>query len=163
MCFVLAMMELLVTLILRQGTVSSELWQGPIRPLLVTAIAFLLDFATFILFRLGVRLWLFWNHLRRTQLVWGLTYAHVLVMLFLTGSLLVLLEILIIIRLSDVFLVVSTTLGLLVLSAITLVAIVPPSILFSYLVMRRTTQRVKTLTVATSDVTRRQLWCSYTT
>ena len=150
LCFLLTIIELLVTLILRQGTVSNELWQGPIRPLLLAAIAFTLDYAMFLLFRLGVRLWLFWNHLRRKQLVWELTDAHVLVMLFLTGALLVLLEILIITRLSDVFLVVSTTLGLLVLSAIALIAIIPPSILFSYLVMRRTTQRVKTLAAATS-------------
>ncbi len=152
LCFLLAIMELPVMLMLRQETVSSELWQGPIRPLLLAVIAFILDYAMFLLLRLGVRLWLFWNHLRRTQLVWGLTYAHVLVMLFLTGSMLVLLEILIITRLSDVFLVVSTTLGLLVLSALTLLAIVPPSILFSYLVMRRTTHRIKTLAVATSEL-----------
>jgi signal transduction histidine kinase len=152
LCFLLAIIELIVTLILRQGTVSSELWQGPIRPFLLTAIAFILDYSMFILCRLGVRLWLFWNHLRRKQLVWELTSAHILVMLFLTGSLLVLLEILIVTHLSDAFLVVSTTLGLLILSAIMLIAIVPPSILFSYLVMRHTTQRVKTLAVATSEL-----------
>jgi signal transduction histidine kinase len=152
LCFVLAIIELIFTLIFRQGTVSNELWQGPIRPLLLAAIAFILDYAMFLLLRLGVRFWLFWNHLRRTQLVWGLTYAHVIVMFFLTGSILVLLEILIITRLSDVFTVVSTTLGLLVLSAIALITIVPPSILFSYLVMRRTTQRVKTLAAATSTL-----------
>ena len=152
LCFLLASIELVVTLILRQGAVSNELWQGSIRPLLFIAIALVLDYAMFLLFRLGVRLCLFWNHLRRKQLVWELTYAHVLVMLLLTGLLLVLLEILIIARFSDVFLVVSTTLGLLVLSAIALVAIVPPSILFSYLVMRRTTQRVKTLAAATSSL-----------
>lgn len=152
LCFLLAIIELIVTLILRQGTVANELWQGPIRPILLIAIAFILDYAMFLLLRLGVRIWLFWNYLRRKYLVWGLTYAHVLVMLCLTGSLLVILEILIITRLSDIFLVVSTTLGLLVLSTITLAAIVPPSILFSYLVMRRTTQRVKTLAVATSTL-----------
>ncbi|MGZ3624613.1 MAG: sensor histidine kinase [Ktedonobacteraceae bacterium] len=108
--------------------------------------SFILNYAMFLLFRLIVRFWLFWNDLRRKQLVWELTYAHVLVMLFLTGSLLVLLEILIITRL------VSTTLGLLVLSAIALIAIIPLSILFSYLVMRRTTQRVKTLAAATSTL-----------
>jgi signal transduction histidine kinase len=73
-------------------------------------------------------------------------------MLCLTGSLIVFLEILIITRLSDIFLVVSTTLGLLLLSVLMLVAIIPPSILFSYLVMRRTTQRVKTLAAATSTL-----------
>ena len=92
----------------------------------------------------------FWNQLRHKQLVWALTYAHVLVIFLLTGLLLVILEILLIARFSDVFLVVSTTLGLLVLSAIALIAIVPPSILFSYLVMRHTTRRVKILAAATS-------------
>jgi signal transduction histidine kinase len=149
LCSLFAITELIVTLILRQGTVPSELWQGPIRPLLLTAVAFVLNYVIFLLCRLIVRLWLFWNHLRRKHLVWELTYAHVLVMLFVTGSLLVLLEIFIITRFSDVFLVVSTTLGMLVLSAIALIAIVPLSILFSFLVMRRTTQRVKTLAAAT--------------
>jgi signal transduction histidine kinase len=152
LCFPLASIELLVTLILRQGAVSNELWQGPIRPLLLTAVTLLLNYAIFLLLRLGVRLWLFWNHLRRKQLVWGLTYAHVQVMLLLTGVLFVILEILLIAHFSDVFLVVSTTLGLLVLSALALIAIVPPSILFSYLVMRRTTQRVQTLAAATSTL-----------
>ncbi len=152
LCFVLAIMQLIVMLVLRQGTISNELWQGPIRPLLLAAIAFILDYVLFLLLRLGVRLWLFWNHLRHTQLVWGLTYAHVQVMLILTGVLFVILEILLIAHFSDVFLVVSTTLGLLVLSAIALLAIVPPSILFSYLVMQRTTQRVQTLAAATSTL-----------
>lgn len=146
----LASMELVVTLVLLLGAVPNVLWQGPNRPVSLAAIALMLDFALFLLSRMGVRLWLYWNQLRRRQLVWALTYAHVLVMLLLTGLLVVLLEILIIARLSDGFLVVSTTLGLLVLSAIALIAIVPPSILFSYLVMRRTTQRVKTLAAATS-------------
>jgi len=146
----LASMELVVTLVLLQGAAINELWRGPNRPLLLAAIALMLCFAMFLLFRMGVRLWLFWNQLRRRQLVWALTYAHVLVMLFLTGLLLVILEVLFIARFSDVFLVVSTTLGLLVVSAIALIAIVPPSILFSYLVMRHTTHRVKTLATATS-------------
>ena len=146
----LASMELVVTLVLLQGAAINELWRGPNRPLLLAAIALMLCFAMFLLFRMGVRLWLFWNQLRRRQLVWALTYAHVLVMLFLTGLLLVVLEVLFIARFSDVFLVVSTTLGLLVVSAIALIAIVPPSILFSYLVMRHTTHRVKTLATATS-------------
>jgi signal transduction histidine kinase len=146
----LASIELVVILVLLQGAAINVLWQGPNRPLLLAATALMLDFAMFLLSRMGVRLWLFWNQLRRRQLVWALTYAHVLVMLLLTGLLLVILEILIIARFSDLFLVVSTTLGLLVVSAIALIAIVPPSILFSYLVMRYTTQRVKTLASATS-------------
>jgi signal transduction histidine kinase len=148
----LASVELVVTLLLLQGAVINELWQGLNRPLLSAVIALTLNFALFLLFRMGVRLWLFWNQLRRRQLVWTLTYAHVLVILLMTGLLLVILEILLIARFSDVFLVVSTTLGLLVVSAIALIALVPPSILFSYLVMRRTTQRVKALATATSTL-----------
>jgi signal transduction histidine kinase len=146
----LASIELAVTLVLLQRAAINQLWLGLNRPLLSAVIALTLNFALFLLFRIGVRLWLFWEQLRRRQLVWTLTYAHVLVMLLLTGLLLVILEILIIARFSDVFLVVSTTLGLLVVSAIALIALVPPSILFSYLVMRRTTQRVKALASATS-------------
>jgi hypothetical protein len=95
----LASMELIVTLFLLQGAVLNMLWQGPNRPLLLAAIALMLDFALFLLSRMGVRLWLYWNQLRHRQLVWALTYAHVLVMLLLTGLLVVLLEILIIVRL----------------------------------------------------------------
>jgi signal transduction histidine kinase len=148
----LASIELVVTLVLLQSAAFNELWQGLNRPLLSAVIALTLNFALFFLFRMGVRLWLFWNQLRRRQLVWTLTYAHVLVMLLLTGLLLVMLEILLIARFSDVFLVISTTLGLLVVSAIVLIALIPPSILFSYLVMRRTTQRVKALASATSTL-----------
>jgi signal transduction histidine kinase len=148
----LASIELVVILVLLQGAAINVLWQGPNRPLLLATTALMLDFAMFLLSRMGVRLWLFWNQLRRRQLVWALTFSHVLVMLLLTGLLFVILEILIIVRFADVFLVVSTTLGLLVVSAIALIAIVPPSILFSYLVMRYTTQRVKTLASATSAI-----------
>ena len=151
LCFVLAIMELLVTLMLRQGTVSNELWQGPIRPLLLAALAFILNYAMFLLLRLGVRLWLFWNHLRRTQLVWGLTYAHVLVMLFLTGRCLSFWR-----YLSSSFLRCLScginnvwTIGS---ERHSVDRHCSPSILFSYLVMRRTTQRVQTLAAATSTL-----------
>ena len=50
LCILLAITELIVTLILRQGTASSELWQGPIRPLLLTAVACILNFAMFLLY-----------------------------------------------------------------------------------------------------------------
>ena len=42
LCLLLTSTELVVTLILRQESFSNELWQGPIRPLLLTAIALLL-------------------------------------------------------------------------------------------------------------------------
>jgi signal transduction histidine kinase len=148
----LAGMDLLVILLLLQTAVPNELWQGPNRSLLFAAIALILDCAVFLFFRLGIRLWLFWEQLRRKQLVWALTYAHVLVVLLLTVLLLVVLEILIIARLSDVFLVVSTTLGLMAVSLIALMVIIPPSALFSYLVMRRTTHRIKTLATATTTL-----------
>jgi signal transduction histidine kinase len=148
----LASIELVVILVLLQSAAFNELWQGLNRPLLSAVIALTLNFALFLLFRLGVRLWLIWDQLRRRQLVWALTYAHILVVLLLSALLLVVLEILVIARFSDVFLVVSTTLGLLVVSLIALIVIIPPSALFSYLVMRRTTQRIKTLAAATTTL-----------
>src|SRR5262249_41434649 len=148
--FLLAGLDLLAVLLMLKTAVPNELWQGPNRSLLFAAIALILDCAVFLFFRLGMRLWLFWEQLRRKQLVWALTYAHVLVVLLLTVFLLVVLEILIIARLSDVFLVVSTTLGLMAVSLIALMVIIPTSALFSYLVMRRTTRRIKTLAAATT-------------
>src|SRR5438874_5646787 len=83
--FLLAGTALVVTLVLLEGAAINELWQGPNRPLLLAVIALMLDFTLFLLFRMGVRLWLFWNQLRHKQLVWTLTYANVLVIFLLIG------------------------------------------------------------------------------
>ncbi len=122
--------------------------------------------------RLGVRLWLWWNRMRRRRMLWGLTHAHLVVValavvigtlaLFLVaylrqpgalfperpGDLFVLLLDELVRRVFPAAAVVI----FFVLAA--LLAMLPPSALFSYLVARRTTQRLERLTEATSALRR---------
>lgn len=142
--------ELAVVLALLQGISLNPVWVGFTRPLLTAAVGLLLNAAVFFVVRMGIRLWLFWNQLRRRQLLWALTHAHVVILLLGAGLLLVILEALIIYNSPDLFLIVSTTLGLIVLSVIALLLVVPLSAVFSYLVIRRTTRRLQTLAAATS-------------
>jgi signal transduction histidine kinase len=146
----LSCVELAILLVLLRGASLNALWRGGSRPLLTALIALLLNVAVFFALRMGIRLWLFWNRLRQRQLLWALTHAHVMILLLGAGLLLVVLEAVVIYNSPDVFLVVSTTLGLIILSLIALLVVLPLSALFSYLVMRRTTQRLQTLVAATS-------------
>ena len=148
----LSSVELAVVLALLQGVSLNPLWRGIGRPILTAVVALLLNVAVFFVFRVGIRLWLFWNQLRRRQLLWALTHAHVVILLLGAGLLLVVFETLIIFNSPDVFLIVSTALGLIVLSVIALLVVVPLSAVFSYLVVRRTTRRLQTLAVATSSL-----------
>ena len=145
----LSCVELGILLLLLRGSTLTPLWRGSDRPLLTALIALLSNVVVFLLFRLGIRLALFWNQLRRGQLLWALTHAHVMILLLGAGLLLVLFEALVIYTSSNVFLVVSTTLGLVVLSLIALLVVLPLSVLFSYLVIRPTVQRLQTLAAAT--------------
>ncbi len=146
--------ELVTLLVLLRGASLNPLWRGSSRPLLTALIALLLNVVVFLTFRMGIRLWLFWNRLRHRQLLWALTYAHVMILLLGAGLLLVVIEALVIYNSPDVFLVVSTTLGLIVLSLIALLVVLPLSALFSYLVIRRTVQRLQTLATATGALRR---------
>jgi signal transduction histidine kinase len=148
---VLSSMTLVYILVLLQSGTENPLWRGTYRPYLLATIALGLDIAVFVITRIGVRLWLFWNQLRRKQLLWSLTHAHILVMAVGVGLLVVVLEILAI-QNSFGFLVVPTTLGLLLVGGIALAVVIPPSALFSYLVVRRTTQRLKILMAATGTL-----------
>lgn len=145
----LASMTLAVTFVLLKGTAPNALWSGFSRPLLLTVIALVMDYVVFLLCRVGIRFWLFWNRLRRRQLLWSLAHAHVVVALLVAAMVLVVVETFVIITLRDTFVAISTTLGLILLSVIALLVIIPLSALFSHLVIRGTTQRVKTLASAT--------------
>ncbi|HKF36316.1 MAG TPA: HAMP domain-containing sensor histidine kinase [Ktedonobacteraceae bacterium] len=147
--------ELATLLILLRGASLNPLWQGSSRPLLTALIALLLNVAVFLTFRMSIRLWLFWNRLRRRQLLWALTYAHVMILLLGAVVLLVVFEAPVIYNSpNNVFLVVSATLGLLVLSLIALLVVLPLSALFSYLVTRPTVRRLQTLATATGALRR---------
>jgi signal transduction histidine kinase len=97
--------------------------------------------------RLAVRYW----QLRRTRLQWELTNAHLMVAL--TGAgLISLLAIWIALSSSGQHPqnVLLTALFMLILSAMGILLILPPVVLFSYFFARRTTRRIKALTTATS-------------
>jgi signal transduction histidine kinase len=110
--------------------------------------AFCVEFSAF---RVGVRLWLFWDHLRRTQLRWALTHAHLMVIV-LGAGLLGALEVLA--RLSNprgfttLFVPMLFFLAGFILIALLLVLL--PAALFSYVVSRPTTRRLEALAEATS-------------
>ena len=112
--------------------------------------------ALFLTLRSAIRIWMLWNRLRRKQLLWSLTHAHVMVVAPGAGVMILLIEVVFIINTlsfphsSNLALLVPVTVVLVVLSIIALVAVVPPSVLFSYVVMRRTTSRIQALATATS-------------
>ena len=116
-------------------------------PWVVPALFF--DIAVFVICRVGVHMWLFWDRLRRTQLVWSLAHAIVVLLALGAGVLILLIDALIFYRL-PVFYVLPVTMVLVVVSLGVLVALIPPFALFSYLAMRGTVQRVKMLAAATS-------------
>ncbi len=116
----------------------------------VAALVWVAFSAEFIAFRLGVRLWLYWDHLRRTKLRWALTHAHLIVVLLGVGmfSLLAL-----VVRIHSPR---DTLLGILpvvvvfsVVAVVGLAIVLPPSALFSYLFARRTIRRIAALAAAT--------------
>jgi signal transduction histidine kinase len=119
--------------------------------------------------RVGVRIWLLWNRLRKERMVWAITHAHLMVVLavaclgtfalfFLSpyygdnlaspesGNLL-----------SNITGTVLHTIfpgisAISVFTAFALMVVLPPSALFSYLVARRTTRRLETLAVAAGQL-----------
>jgi signal transduction histidine kinase len=135
-----------------------------------TSIALLLLFGTgpgYVAARLGVRLWLAWDRLRRRRMLWAITHAHltvvVLLVLFVAGGALLVS----LLTSTDQFLqpepvdlatsfiervfhtVFPATILILLLTVVALAALLPPSALFSFLVARRTTRRLEALAEAT--------------
>ncbi|GAC1449268.1 MAG: hypothetical protein PVSMB4_07280 [Ktedonobacterales bacterium] len=132
-------------------TIQAHLAQWPITWFAaLVLLAFSLEFSAF---RLGVRLWLFWNRLRRTRLRWALTHAHLLVVV-LGAALLGVLQL--IIRSNDPaslpFMALRTLTFLAFFTMLALLVVLTPSALFSYLFARPTTQRLETLAAATSTL-----------
>lgn len=113
-------------------------------------LAFCLEFSAF---RVAVRLWLFWNQLRRTRLRWALTHAHLLLVVC-AAALMGVLQL--IIRSSDPrylpFAALHTLVFLAFFTMVALLVVLTPSALFSYLFARPTTRRLETLAAATSTL-----------
>ena len=116
--------------------------------------------------RVGVRLWLFWDRMRRRRMLWALTHAHLLVVML--AMVLAAVGMLLaspysrsttpliaeasgpIVWFADWLLMfVFPLAGLWVLTTLVALAVVlPPSALFSFLVARRTTRRLERLATA---------------
>ncbi|MGH2516178.1 MAG: HAMP domain-containing protein [Ktedonobacterales bacterium] len=123
-------------------------------PLTWFTVLWLIAFASaFVLSRVGVRLIVIWNQLRRRRLVWALTNAHLLVVILgaglLTGALL----------LANFRLNPGTALSVLpilffifIMTVVMLLVVLPPSALFSYLFAHRTTRRLEALADATDTL-----------
>ncbi len=124
--------------------------QGNLQTVLLVPLLSLVYLAVFVVTRVAARILLFWNQLRRTQLIWSLTHAIVMLVALGAGLLILIIEALIIRYAPNILLLIPATLGLITVTVIALAAVVPPSALFSYLVIRRTTSRVKELALATS-------------
>jgi signal transduction histidine kinase len=114
-----------------------------------------------------LRLYLHWNRLRRRRMVWSLTHAHLTVVTVVGGLIVVAALVLGPLRYAfyepgqgddiGVFLaerffhtLFPTGVVALMVGAATLVLVLPPSALFSFIVARRTTQRLENLTAATA-------------
>jgi signal transduction histidine kinase len=116
--------------------------------LLVALGAFGLEF---VVLRLGVRGWLYWNQLRRRRLRWALTHA-LLSVAVLAAGLFALLAVSLTITTRGAttsLAVVPILFFLAVLTIIGLAMVLPPSALFSYLFVRHTTARLQALARAT--------------
>lgn len=147
----LAMLTLIFSLLfirLYPSTLSNNLGKIiaiPLSSFLIATIAFLCT-------RLILFIIVFWNHLRRRHLFWAITHAQMMVVALGAALLIVIVEVIIFFSYPShsLIMLIPTTIGLLFLSMIGLAAIVIPFAFFSYFVIRRATQRVKTLALATS-------------
>ncbi|HLZ56892.1 MAG TPA: HAMP domain-containing sensor histidine kinase [Ktedonosporobacter sp.] len=119
----------------------------------VTIGLFVANCIGYFLCRVGTRVLLFWNRLRRRHLLWALTHSHVLLVVLVAGLLILGVDV-IFVRMSripfDMLMILPITLFLAIPSVIALMIIVPPFALFSYFVIRRTTDRLRMLMSATS-------------
>jgi signal transduction histidine kinase len=125
---------------------------------------------TFLVFRIGLWLWRFWDRLRRRRLLWALTHAHLTVVLlavvlfaFLAtfqvilsdhsgrfvpqqGGLAALLVDRLVLTIFPLFGVIA------VMMVILLAVVLPPSAIFSYFVAHRTTRRLEALAAAAKSL-----------
>ncbi len=113
----------------------------------IALVAFTVEF---IIFRIGVRLWLYWDRLRRRHLLWSLTHAHLMVVLLAAGLLgIPLVGADIYYSRGNPLALVPLLFFLLTFTLIAMLIVLPPSALFSYLFARRTTARLRLLANAT--------------
>ena len=121
-------------------------------PLIWVVVLSLLAFSSaFVISRIGVRLIVIWNRLRRQRLIWSLTNAHLLVVI-LGACLLTAALILANLGLSPgkALSLLPTMFLIFIMTVVVLLVVLPPSALFSYLFAHRTARRLEVLADATS-------------
>ena len=109
--------------------------------------------AAFFLTRFGVSMLARWNRLRRRSLVWALTNAHLLVVVIGSGVLcgiIVLTNVYFTRSLEPSLLPILVFIG--IFTVIAVLAVLPPSALFSYIFASRTTRRLRALAAATNTL-----------
>lgn len=152
---ILSVIDVACALVLISRNVPAFAWTPAYKLLVYPVSGVIANCILFLALRAGIRIWMLWNRLRRKQLLWSLTHAHVMVVALGAGVMILLIEGVFIFnalyfsRSSTLASLVPVTIVLVILSIIALVAVVPPSVLFSYIVMRRTTSRIKALAIAT--------------
>ncbi|HEX4205547.1 MAG TPA: ATP-binding protein [Ktedonobacteraceae bacterium] len=101
--------------------------------------------------RIAVRFLVVWDQLRRKHLLWELTHAHVLMLALVAGIIIFAVDSLILIgsHFNSLQALLPVTVFLIIISVIVLIIVVSPIALFSYFVLKRTTNRLKMLTEAT--------------
>jgi len=133
---------------------ATLIWSSRYDIALLLAVAPIVDYGVFFICRVAMRVWLFWDQLRRTQLIWGLTHAHVVVLALGAGLLISLVDIYLVSRSNDLIsvptMILPATVLMVVVSVCALIAVIPPFALFSHIAMRHTVFRLKLLTAATS-------------
>ena len=106
--------------------------------------------SSWVLSRLGARLLVTWNRLRRKRLVWALTNAHLMVVVLGSGLLCTLLVVVELLTSRNVpFQLVPVLFFIFLLTVVALLIVLPPSALFSYIFAHRTTRRLESLADAT--------------
>ena len=115
-------------------------------------IALLLDGCTFGVIRIGIYLQHSWEQIRGQRLLWSFTHVQMTIIAIGVGVIALISEVITAITLPDLPLIVLTTLIFSALGVVLLAAIVPLAVLFSYLMIRRTIPRLRSLAAATSEL-----------
>ncbi len=134
--------------LIHQGSLNVYRREG-LWPFETATLSLALGYVVFFCLRTAIRLWLFWDRLRRKQLLWALTHAHVMVVALGAALLILFVDVLALCSARNASIILPATFGIAALTIIAMLVVIPPSALFSFIVVRRTTRRLKTLTDAT--------------
>src|SRR5260221_6749565 len=95
-------------------------------PFEIAGLALILSYAVFLCLRVCIRVWLFWDRLRRKQLLWALTHAHVMVVALGAALLIFIVDVLALCTSSgNPTIIIPATLGIAGLTIIAMVVMVP--------------------------------------